>query len=142
MIYVIISGEYSDQNIIGYCTTEEAAARICQLYDSPSLSYHYEEVGDCLDERAREMVQFKYVVTFTACLSNQSCNYYYSFSGAEYIGMTQDIGASNVNIEPTNNHKMPFVARVTVSVRDYSEELAKKVAYDTLYKYLSESEGL
>jgi len=145
MVYVIIQGEYSDQQVVGYCTSEELAEKACAFKRGDSEEYwdscRY-EVVECLDDIVENTtVNYLYRVDFKSRMISPN-QYMYEVYRVYEEGITPSIGYSRISYNNTNNVVSPIEAVVYVSVNRIDEKLAQKVAIDALYKDIAEKAGL
>lgn len=137
--YAIMSGVYSDWNIVGYISNLEDAYKYCAWRNSvDKYDQYYPVEMPCLDENCEIDIEFKY-------------KYRTVFDLRKGSWAMRDINIDDV--EPTNldnycnirdgrkQYNISWIAiEFTMSVLDLDR--AKKVAEDKLYQYLAEEQGL
>ena len=132
-VYLIMIGEYSDRRRVGFCTTEEEAMQYCAVHNRPNAGelyaeyYDYEE-HECLDGKVGHVchVGYSFLVTF------------------KHDGNSWPVQCVIENCISTEHKPRISTTRgssdiaVYVWLSEVNEEKAKKIAQDTLYKYLYE----
>jgi hypothetical protein len=141
-IYLIESGEYSDRDWDGWCSTEEEARRVVAVRNRRNGysvdEYRYVEC-ECLDGTVEGDVHVGWTGLFEFCRTDDG------WKRSGYFNMwIADRHAPR--IEETAHVRGPFpqVTRATVYVwqRDNDVRRAERAALDALYAYLAKREGV
>ena len=142
-IYVIVSGEYSDWSIVGYCNNEEEAAKRCFLNNTPEETSYYDE-WYYLPVKRMEGID----------LSNVHPDYYYEARAFKYSNGWEFPLSIGVELtEPRSfgvfifNKDSPRCryeqsAQIRFKSKELNREKALKIAQDMLYKKLAELDNL
>lgn len=131
-IFLIMYAYYSDWQIYGYFTTRDEAEKYVVSHPSEELGIH--EVG-CLDNQADlsgVSVKYEFPVFFQKNDSEWVCHVYEDFD------IYQSPYLRSNYICTLNNNKW---IKVSVNLDKRDKNLAKKIAQDIFYQYMSECDG-
>lgn len=136
VIYIIEAGQYSDYNVLGYCSTKEQAEKACAFHNCGITNggYRYSEL-DCLDDEAAQVDKI-YVV--------YNIRYQQKLKG---IGF-EEAGWSKTTDYKWESAKLrardgiygicgPHIT-VTVWLEHEDIERARKIAHDKVAEYLAQ----
>ena len=132
-VYLIMIGEYSDRHCVGFCTTEEEALQYCAAHNRPNAvgrygDYYEYEAQKCLDGKVRHVCNVG--VTFEITFVHKGNSWQVRHVIEEGISIEHQPRVITI---PRFND-----IAVDVWLSEANKEKAKKIAEDTLYKYLYE----
>ena len=141
-IYVIVEGEYSDWNILGYASDEYEAKKICAKHNTISSyprTYYICAEKLCVLFEKDEIPYNKYTVVFLENKYSHSNRQSFSYCGIHDNGLFFKCENSVEEVTNFENKKFYYVY-VYYNSNDMNK--LKKIAEDFLYKYLAEKEGI
>lgn len=131
-IYLVMYAYYSDWQIYGYFTTRDEAEKYVVSHPSEQLEIH--EIG-CLDNQADlsgVSVKYEFSALFSRTDSGWTCQLDNDFD----IYQSPYLRSNNIyTIKGVN------WIRVYVNINKRDRDLAKKIAQDIFYQYMSECNG-
>ena len=133
-IYIIEAGEYSDYNVLGYCSTKEQAEKACAFRNCGITNgdYRYSEL-DCLDDEAAQVDKIYVVYDIRYQQKRKGI-------GFEEAGWskTTDYKWENAKLRARESD-YDFGTRITVTVWLEHEDIerARKIAHDKVAEYLA-----
>lgn len=141
-IYLIESGEYSDRDWAGWCSTEEEARRVVAARNRRKGysvdEYRYVEC-ECLDGTVEGDVNIGWTCLFEFCRTDDGWKRIRC--GDMWIA---DRHAPRIEEKAYVRGAFPQVTRAMVYVwqRDDDVRMAEKAALDALYEYVAKKEGI
>lgn len=134
-LFVIIDGEYSDWDIIGYTDSEESAMQICAQHNENidnhyRYDWYYEKVSRIDSHEKNVPLQHIHIIRFYREKKGVSM--------ADVFDSDYCLESSNKALEKTEILEAPAWIIVKVPLKEINWERAKKIAQDTVYKYLYE----
>lgn len=156
MIYLIMSGEYSDTEIHGYFTSAEDAYEYCEIKNEKSKSvsriqraeYYVEPVSEIKAEFKPRPPRY-YSFSFRA-VQNVDSGKWILLPGSDAPCQIRD--ASGVKTPPSRasyyrpkgfiGFPDPNEYKIVVTLQDWDSELAEKIAQDYFYQIVAKNEGL
>lgn len=143
MIYLITRGEYSDYGVVGYCTSKNAAEKVCAKLNRRELQRIYNsnpymvESCRCMDEKPKaESVAYEYEFHAAKDISGEVViRYPYSAEGVLVDELLP------VRVE-RDGYTISETYTIRVRVKQKNRDKALKIAEDALAQYRTEEEGM
>ena len=141
MIYLITQGDYSDYHVVGYCTSKNAAEKICAKLNRRELQKIYNsnpymvESCRCMDEKPKaESVAYEYKFHAKKDISGKVVIFCpYSVEGVLVDGWLP------VRVEH-DGYSISEAYTIRVRVKQKNRDKALKIAEDALAQYRAEEE--
>ena len=132
-IYLVRYGEYSDQGIAGAFSTKEKAEFYCKIENEKDQWYGDFWIDEYIVDKEEYPKETKVVTYYNVCVSKIFDNY--TEAGEVYVE-EEEKGILTKPVIIENKEDYIHVASTT------SMKHAKKVAFDTYYKWKAEQEGV
>ena len=136
IIYIIEAGEYSDYNVLGYCSTKEQAEKAVAFRNRgiTNEDYRYSEL-DCLDDEAAQVDKI-YVVYDIRYKQKQNG---IGFTEAGW-DKTTDYKWESARLRARDGIYGVYGTQITVTVWLEHEDIEKagKIAHDKVAEYLAQ----
>lgn len=132
-IYLVRYGEYSDQGIAGAFSTKEKAEFYCKIENEKDQWYGDFWIDEYIVDKEEYPKETKVVTYYNVCVSKIFDKY--TEAGEVYVE-EEEKGILTKPVIIENKEDYIHVASTT------SMKHAKKVAFDTYYKWKAEQEGV
>lgn len=133
--YAIMSGVYSDWNIVGYVSNLEDAYKYCAWRNSvDEYNQYYPVEMPCLDENCEIDIAFKY--KYRTVFDLRKGNWVMRDINIDDVKPTSLDNYCNIRDGRKQYNVSWIVIEFTMSVLDFDK--AKKIAEDKLFQYLAE----
>lgn len=137
--YVIMSGVYSDWNLVGYVSNLEDAYKYCAWRNSvDEYNQYYPVEMQCLDENCEIDISFRY--KYRIVFDLRKGNWIMRNIDINDVKPTDLDSYCNIRDGRKEYSTSRIVIEFTMAVLDFDR--AKKVAKDKLYQYLAEEQCL
>ena len=136
VVYLIMTGEYSAKQCVGYCTTEDKALEYCAVQNGTQGRWrdeYYYYTCECLDDAIQGNADLGVTVTFRFVLKQSGWN------GLENAEQMPSIRHS-IEVYPESSDGRSIIIRLWQ--KEYDPEKARKIVQDALYKWLAEEEEM
>lgn len=133
-IYLIVDGEYSDWEILGYSTNKDNAEKYCVLKQAEHSWYEpYILMAECIDERA-EASNIKVLYRHEVVFRYKNGNWKMDDEPDRYELYSGDIKPNLIKYGAGAYNERWI--DVNVNQNKFSRKKAEKIAQDLLYQYL------